>query len=74
MALHSGPDPPYSGVIIAMSDKSITLDVVAGIITCPFYMRKHPRLFLTGRVPSQPVARAGEVSFPPISQPSKHVG
>jgi len=39
LAAHQGgPNPPHNGVITTIPDKSITHGVVAGIITCPFYI------------------------------------
>jgi hypothetical protein len=36
------------------------------------YLRKHPTPSLAGQAPSQPVPRADELLFSPISQPGKH--
>jgi hypothetical protein len=58
-----------------MCDKSITHVAIAGVIKRPFYIqKKYLRLSLVVQAPSQPVPRADEVPFPPISQPGKRVG
>jgi hypothetical protein len=54
-----------------MPEKSVTHGIIAGTVK---YQRKRPRLSLAGQAPSEPVQRADEVPFTPISQPGKNVG